>query len=81
MKILDIYAESDGTYGSPRIINELRDRGDRERQDRRIDHGGDRDQGISPRTFNVRTTVQEPDALFPPDLVNRQLDQGHLNAA
>ena len=29
VKILDVHAEFDGTYGSPQITDELRDRGNR----------------------------------------------------
>ncbi|GAB3282783.1 hypothetical protein GCM10027456_76920 [Kineosporia babensis] len=38
-------------------------------------------EGISPGTFKVRTTVQDPDAAFPADLVIWQFDPGRLNAA
>jgi putative transposase len=81
VKILQAHKDSDGTYGSPRITAELRDRGEvvSAKTIARI-MAGIGIEGISPRTFKVRTTVSDPAASFPPDLVDREFDQGRLDA-
>ncbi|MEU7764525.1 IS3 family transposase [Nocardia sp. NPDC049190] len=81
VKILDVHAESDGTYGSARITAELRARGEMVSAETvaaimsRIGI-----EGISPRTFKARTTITDPAASFPPDLVRRNFDQGRPDA-
>ncbi|MEU2258394.1 IS3 family transposase [Nocardia xishanensis] len=81
VKILDVHAESDGTYGSPRIITELRERGETVSAKTVAAIMAEIGiEGISPRTFKVRTTVTDPAAAFPPDLVRRNFDQGRLDA-
>ncbi|MFQ6330972.1 IS3 family transposase [Nocardia sp. CWNU-33] len=81
VKILDVHAESDGTYGSPRITTELRERGETVSAKTVAAIMAEIGiEGISPRTFKVRTTVADPGASFPVDLVRREFDQGRLDA-
>jgi transposase InsO family protein len=81
VKITQAHRDSDGTYGSPRITAELRARGEvvTAKTIARI-MAGIGLEGISPRTFKARTTVVDPMASFPPDLVERRFDQGRLDA-
>ncbi len=81
VKITQAHKDSGGTYGSPRVTAELRDQGEVvSAKDRRQGHGRYRNRGHQPRTFKVGTTVVDPAASFPPDLVEREFDQGRLNA-
>ncbi|WIY03580.1 IS3 family transposase [Amycolatopsis mongoliensis] len=81
VKITEAHKDSRGTYGSPRITAELRDQGEvvTAKTVAKI-MASIGLEGISPRTFKVKTTVVDPAASFPPDLVDRLFDRGRLDA-
>ncbi|MGW4523378.1 IS3 family transposase [Amycolatopsis sp. NPDC004378] len=82
VKITQAHQDSRGTYGSPRITAELRDQGEvvTAKTVAKI-MASIGLEGISPRTFKVKTTVVDPAASFPPDLVERGFDRGRPDAA
>lgn len=81
VKIAQAHQDSRGTYGSPRVTAELRERGEvvTAKTVAKI-MASIGLEGISPRTFKVKTTVVDPSASFPPDLVERGFDQGRVDA-
>ncbi|MFT3860685.1 MAG: IS3 family transposase [Micropruina sp.] len=81
-KIIEFHKASDGTYGAPRIVHDLREAGEtvsvktvakcmRQAQIA----------GISPRTWHPPATIPGPDLDPAPDLVNRDFDKGERDLA
>jgi putative transposase len=79
-KVAAFHRASDGVYGAPRILADLREGG--ETVSRKTVAASLRRQGlagISPRRFAPVTTVVDLDAVVPKDLVKRRFDTGALN--
>jgi putative transposase len=79
-KVAVFHRASDGVYGAPRILADLR--ADGERVSRKTVAASLRRQGlagISPRRFAPATTVVDLDAAVPQDLVRRRFDTGDLD--
>ncbi len=80
-KIVAFHEDSDRVYGSPRILADLRQAGERvsaKTVAKLMRAGGIA--GISPRTFTPVTTIAGPDPHTVPDLAGRRFDRGRLNA-
>ncbi|WP_264024888.1 IS3 family transposase [Mycolicibacterium pyrenivorans] len=79
-KVAAFHNASDGVYGAPRVLADLREDG--EQVSRKTVAASLRRQGlagISPRTFAPATTVVDLDAPIPNDLVKRRFDTGELD--
>lgn len=74
-----IHADSDGVYGSPRVLAELRDAGwEVSRKTVAKTMKSLEIEGLSPRSF-VTTTVRNSNDSYPPDLVVRRWDRGRTD--
>jgi putative transposase len=79
-KAADFHEDSDGVYGAPRILADLRAVGTRvSRKTVAASLRRQRLAGISPRRFAPATTVVDLDAPVPKDLVRRRFDTGELD--
>jgi transposase InsO family protein len=79
-QVAQFHQASDGVYGAPRLLADLRDAG--VRVSRKTVAASLRRQGlagISPRRFAPATTVVDLDAPVPKDLVKRRFDTGELD--
>jgi transposase InsO family protein len=79
-KVAKLHGASDGVYGAPRILADLRAAG--QRVSRKTVAASLRRQGLAgicPRRFTPATTVVDLDAPVPKDLVRRRFDTGVLN--
>ncbi|HEX3205170.1 MAG TPA: IS3 family transposase [Propionibacteriaceae bacterium] len=79
-KVAAFHEASDGVYGAPRILADLREDG--ETVSRKTVAASLRRQGLAgicPRRFAPATTVVDLDAPVPQDLVGRRFDTGELD--
>jgi hypothetical protein len=79
-KVAQFHTASDGVYGAPRILADLR--ADGEQVSRKTVAASLRRQGLAgicPRRYAPATTVVDLDAPVPKDLVGRRFDTGELD--